>query len=196
MLTVYALMSLGHRDKMSVNTLAFTAIVMLLFSPQSLFDVGFQLSFMAVLAILLLVPLFMQVFSLEFFMSHQFVKWLWGMLAVSLAAQLGTAPLVAYYFGRFPTYFLLTNFIVVPAATLILYLSLAVLLVPSLAYLLLYMVSALNAVLTRIAAIPGASIEGLHPTPLQVVMAYVIIAATFLLVLQVRRPTSPERSLQ
>ena len=193
MLTVYALMSLGHRDKMSVNTLAFTAIVMLLFSPQSLFDVGFQLSFMAVLAILLLVPLFMRVFSLEFFMSHQFVKWLWGMLAVSLAAQLGTAPLVAYYFGRFPTYFLLTNFIVVPAATLILYLSLAVLLIPSLAYLLLYMVSVLNAVLTRIAAIPGASIEGLHPTPLQVVMAYVIIATTFLLVLQVRRPTSPER---
>ena len=52
MLSVYALLSLGHRDKMSVNTLAFTAIVMLMMNPMSLFDVGFQLSFMAVFSIL------------------------------------------------------------------------------------------------------------------------------------------------
>ena len=43
MLSVYALLSLGHRDKMSVNTLAFTAIVMLMVNPMSLFDVGFQI---------------------------------------------------------------------------------------------------------------------------------------------------------
>ena len=43
------------------------------------------------------------------------------MLAISVAALLGTAPVVAYYFGRFSTYFLLTNLIVIPFATVIIY---------------------------------------------------------------------------
>ena len=131
MLTVYALLALGHRKKMSVNTLAFTAIVMLLVSPQALFDVGFQMSFMAVFSILLFVPLFYRPFSAEYLMTHRVVKWVWGMVAISIAAQIGVAPLIAYYFGRFSCYFLLTNFIVIPAATIILYLSLATLLIPS-----------------------------------------------------------------
>ena len=63
MLTVYALLSLGHRDKMSLNTLAFTAILMLVVSPRSLFDIGFQLSFMAVASILLWLPVFRGAFS-------------------------------------------------------------------------------------------------------------------------------------
>ncbi len=181
MLTVYALMSLGHRDKMSVNTLAFTAIVMLMVQPLSLFDIGFQMSFMAVFSILVLMPQFERVFSQAYLMSHPLVRWLWSMLAVSCAAQLGVAPLIAYYFGRFSTYFLLTNLVVVPAATLILYLSLAVLVVPSLAYLLIYIVGLLNAALLYLASIPDVSIDDLHPTVLQVVMVYVIIASLWLL---------------
>lgn len=181
MLTVYALLSLGHRDKMSVNTLAFAALVMLLVSPRSLFDIGFQMSFVAVLSILLWLPVFMGVFSERFLMEHRWVKWCWGMVAVSVAAQIGVTPLIAYYFGRFSSYFLLTNFIVIPAATLILYLSLVVLLIPRLAYLLIYIVTKLNAVLTYITTIPGASIDGLHPTLLQVSMVYVIILAVYLL---------------
>ena len=190
MITVYALLSLGHRDKMSVNTLAFAAIVMLLFNPLSLFDVGFQLSFLAVLAILLFYPLFEGVWSQPFLMDHRVFKWLWTMLSVSCAAQIGVAPLIVYYFGRFSCFFLLTNLLVVPAATLILYLSLVVLLIPSLAYLLIYIVDALNRLLTWIATLPGVSIEGLHPTLLQVSMAYVIIMAVYLLL---RRAASPTR---
>ena len=190
MVTVYALLSLGHRDKLSVNTLAFAAIVMLLFNPLSLFDVGFQLSFMAVLAILLFYPLFENLWSQPFLLDHRVFRWLWTMLAVSCAAQIGVAPLIAYYFGRFSCYFLLANLVVVPAAALILYLSLSVLLIPSLAYLLIYIVDALNQLLSWIAMLPGASIEGLHPTPLQVWMMYVIIGAVYLLLI---RRTSPTR---
>lgn len=181
MLSVYALLSLGHRDRMSVNTLAFTAIVMLVVSPMSLFDVGFQMSYMAVLSILLFVPLLERVFTAEYLMSHRVVRWLWGMVAVSLSAQIGTAPLIAYYFGRFSCYFLLTNFIVIPAAMLILYLSLVVLLVPLLANLLYTIVAVLNSLLAQIAAIPGASIENLNPTKIQTTMIYLIIVAVYLL---------------
>ena len=181
MLSVYALLSLGHRDRMSVNTLAFTAIVTLMISPISLFDVGFQMSYMAVFSILLFVPLMESVFSAEYLMSHRVVRWLWGMVAVSLSAQIGTAPLIAYYFGRFSCYFLPTNFIVIPAAMLILYLSMVVLLMPSLAYILFNIVAALNGLLTKMALIPGASIDDLHPTKIQTTMIYVIIVAVYLL---------------
>lgn len=190
MVSIYAMLSLGHRDKLSVNTLAFAAIVMLLFNPMALFDVGFQLSFMAVLTILLFYPLLESLWSQPFLLDHRLFRWLWTMLSVSCAAQIGVAPLIAYYFGRISCYFLLANLVVVPAAALILYLSLAVLLIPSLAYLLIYIVDTLNQLLVSIAALPGASIEGLHPTPLQVWMMYVIIFAVYLLLI---RRTSPTR---
>ena len=181
MLTVYSLLSLGHRDKMSVNALAFTALFVLIVSPISLFDIGFQMSYLSVFAILLIVPLSERLFPVGYLMTHRVIKWLWGMVAVSCAAQIGVAPLVAYYFGRLPVYFLLTNFIVIPATILILWLSPVVFLFPSLAYLLLYIVSGLNTLLTTIASIPGASIDGLYPTKLQATMTYVVIVACYLL---------------
>ena len=184
MLSIYALLSLGHRDRMSVNTLAFTAIVMLMASPMSLFDIGFQMSYMAVLAILLFVPLMESLFTEEYLMSHRLVRWLWGMVVVSCAAQIGVAPLIAYYFGRFSCYFLLTNFIVIPAAMLILYLSLAVLLMPSFAYILFDIVVVLNSLLAKMALIPGASIDNLYPTKIQTTMIYLIIVAVYLLALK------------
>ena len=153
-----------------------------------MFDIGFQLSFMAVLAILLFYPLFERVWPQSFLLDHRAFRWVWTMLAVSCAAQIGVAPLIAYYFGRFSNYFLLTNLLVVPAATLILYLSLVVLLIPAFAYLLIYVVDSLNRLLLWMATLPGACIEGLHPTPLQISMVYVIIGAVYLLL---TRRTSP-----
>ena len=186
MLTIYGILSIGHRNKMSVNVLAFTALVMLLWNPAWLFDVGFQMSFMAVWAILLFVPVFTGVFSDKYYMEHPWVAKGWGMVAVSMAAQLGVAPLIAYYFAQFSTCFLLTNFLVVPAAFLILCLSVVVLLFPSLAYLLLYIVQGLNAALDAIANLPGASIGNLHPTILQVVLIYVLIASCYLLIERIK----------
>ena len=181
MLTTYAILSLGHRDKMSLNTLAFTAIVMLLVNPLSLFDVGFQMSYAAVGSILLFLPLLEDLVPMHFLLDRPVAKWLMAMTAVSCAAQLATAPLIAYWFGRFSTYFLLTNLVVIPAVTLILYLSVAVLLVPSLLHLLLYIAGLLNQILGKIAVLPGASIET-HPSLLQTLLVYVVILAGYLLI--------------
>ena len=186
MLSVYGLLSIGHRNKMSVNALAFTAIVMLMWNPEWLFDIGFQLSFMAVLAILLFVPVFEDVFSAKYLQEHRLVRYIWGLVAVSVSAQIGVAPLIAFYFGRLSTYFLLTNFVVLPAAYLILGFSLIVLLFPSLAYILLYIVDSLNAILLRITTIPGSSIDGFHPNVLQVVLTYVIIFCVYLLIERIK----------
>ena len=187
MLTAYALLSLGHRDRMSVNTLAFTALLVLLVSPLSLYDISFQMSYLAVFSILLLVPLSERLFPPSYLMEHRIVKWLWGIVSVSCAAQIGVAPLTAYYFGCFSALFLLTNLIVIPGVTLILYLSMVVFVMPSLAYLLLYIVSVLNTLLSTIASIPGASIDDLHPTKLQTTMTYVVIVACYLLAFRFSR---------
>lgn len=177
MLTVYSLFALGGRRQAPLGVLSFTAIVLLLTDSRSLFDIGFQLSFMAMLGILLFTPVFERWVSLPWMESHRPARWLYGLLAVSAAAQLGTAPLVAYYFGRFSTWFLLTNIIAIPAATLILYSALLTLLIPAMGSLLLWLAEALNNCLEQITKLPLASIEGLHPSILQVAMTYVAIAA-------------------
>ena len=104
---------------------------------------------------------------------------------MSVAAQVGVAPLIAYYFGRFSTWFLLTNFIAIPAATLILYLALVALLLPLTGTLLLWVVGWLNRALTFIAvSLPCASIEGLHPSAVQTAMVYVVLVCVYLIVVR------------
>ena len=181
MLTVFALFSLGGRRRASLGVLSFTAILMLLTDSQSLFDVGFQLSFMAMLGILLFNPLIKGWVSLRWMMAHPPVRWIYELLATSFAAQLGTAPLVAYYFGQLPIWFLLTNLIVIPLATFILYGAVFTLVIPALGGALLWLVSLLNTVLEWIAALPLACISGLHPSVLQTVMVYVLIAVAYAL---------------
>lgn len=182
MITVYSLFALGGRRHASLGVLSFTALIMLLADSRSLFDVGFQLSFMSMLGILLFVPLMERFTSVKWMMSHPVARWLFGLMAVSLAAQLCTAPIVAYYFGRFPTWFLLTNLLVVPMATVILFGTLLTLAVPLFAGVLLWLVGCMNTMLTWVASLPLASIEGLHPSLLQVAMIYVVIAVAYVMV--------------
>ena len=186
MLTVYAVVLLLNRDKMSVNTLAFAAILMLLLNPMNLFDIGFQLSFAAVFAILWWMPLFDVIFHRWHSGWGRVLGAVCGIMAVSLAAQLGTAPLVAYYFGRFSCYFMLTNLIVVPCAYLLLLLMVLMLIsmpIPAVQHLLLQVVaalsSAMNTVVSRIASLPYASIEGLHPSVAQVMLLYLLICCFY-----------------
>jgi competence protein ComEC len=128
MLSVCTVFMLFRRRSVSLNTLSFAAILMLVVRPLNLFDIGFQLSFAAVFAIMIWMPLFdsLVTWSSSAWWSRP-LRVLYGLLAVSLAAQLGTAPLVAYYFGRFSCYFMLTNLVAIPLAYLILLLMLLVL---------------------------------------------------------------------
>ncbi len=179
MISIYALFSVGGRHRSPVNILCFTAIVMLLVNPASLFDIGFQLSFSAVLAILLLMPLFESFFPEHYFEGRPLQHYIYNMVGLSVAAQVGVAPLIAFYFGRFSTYFLLTNFIVIPAATMILYGALLVVMIPSLAPVLLDFVGILNKALGWVSQMPCASIDGLHPSVLQICLLYVVFFCVY-----------------
>ena len=186
MISIYALFAVAGRRRSPVNLLCFTAIIMLLVSPSSLYDVGFQLSFTAVLSILLWLPL-IERFLPEFYLErHPFQRIIYNMVGMSLAAQIGAAPIIAYHFGRFSTYFLLTNFLVIPLATIILYGALLVLLLPMLAPALLWVVALLNKALEWLSQVPYASIDGLHPSTIQICLFYI---ATLSIYAMVRRLT-------
>ncbi len=122
MITVFCVAIALRRKAFSYNTVCFAAFVMLIYNPYDFFNVGFQLSFAAVLSICFFLPPILNVFHPQ----NKVVKLLWETLAVSLAVQLGTFSICLYYFGTFPTYFFLTNLIIVPLSTLVMYSSLGV----------------------------------------------------------------------
>jgi competence protein ComEC len=189
MISTYALLSLANHGRMSLNALALAAIIILMVSPDSLWNVGFQLSFAAMTAILMVQPLIERLIAPAYLFDRILLRWAWGLATVSLAAQVGTAPLVAYYFGRLPVYFLLTNFIVIPGATVIIWLVLVALLTIPYTSLfsgaLLTAVDWLNAALAFVAGrLPCPSIDGLKPSTLQTTMVYVVIVALYLIVVR------------
>lgn len=98
------------------NTLAFSALVLLCYNPFWIFDVGFQLSYAAVLSL----GLFSKPIYILFFFKSRILNTIWQLNAVTLAAQVLTLPFSIYYFHQFPNYFLLANIVAVPLSSFIL----------------------------------------------------------------------------
>lgn len=193
MLTVYSLVGLLNRERLPLNALAVAAVAVLVVSPLDFYDVSFQMSFVSVLAIVLL---YLPIYRLvpRRVSAKPVVGWVWGMTAVSLAAQIGVAPLVAFYFGRFSCYFLLANFVAVPAAAAVLYgvvLMAVMWWLPSVQDLLcralVMVVDFMNGGVSFVASLPGASVDGIRLDVVQLVMVYVLAAAVCLLLRYVRK---------
>lgn len=199
MLSIYSVCLVGGREKSSVNTLCLAAICLTVANPLCVWDLGFQLSFLAVLSI---VALYRPINRLlpnggaltDIRAIDGLLKAVWSVMSVSLASQVGTAPLVAYYFGRFSCYFLLTNLIVVPCATIIIYCAIAVLLtsfLPAVNHVLLIVLGWVSSVLStavgHIADLPGASIEGIKVNAMETGCAYALIGIACTLIYHVSK---------
>ncbi len=108
--------SIGRKTNM-YNTLAASAFCMLIYNPFMLWDVGFLLSYAAVISIVL----FMQPVYRWFYFRNKWIDKIWALTSVTISAQVLTIPIVIFYFHQFPNLFLLTNFIAVPLSGIILY---------------------------------------------------------------------------
>ena len=117
MLSLLCVGNMLNRKGVSYNTLAVASFFLLIINPFYLFDVGFQLSFAAVVAILFFQPKLSKLYKPK----TKAVDYIWNLFIVSLAAQLGVFPLVLHYFGTFPTYFFITNLLVLPFIAIIIY---------------------------------------------------------------------------
>jgi len=113
-----------NRNASVYNILAASAFCQLCYNPYWLWDVGFQLSYAAVLSI---VVFYQSIYNL-LFIKNKILDAIWQLAAVSIAAQILTTPISLYYFHQFPVYFLLSNLVVVPVSTVVLVATLALVL--------------------------------------------------------------------
>lgn len=125
--TMFTIFVVGDNLKRKANTynsLAASAMCLLLINPNNLFEVGFQLSYSAVFGIVFLQPKLSKVITVK----NKFLMFFWSLLTVSISAQIATFPLTAFYFNQFPSYFWITNLFVIPAVMILIPLGLALLL--------------------------------------------------------------------
>ena len=110
MFSFFAFAKAINRETNTINTLFLSYFTLLIINPLWLFHIGFQLSYLAVLSILCLLPLFNKVYCPK----NYFARKIWDIFTVTLAAQTGVFPLSIYYFHQFPGLFFMTNLIILP----------------------------------------------------------------------------------
>ncbi len=172
---------LGKARSLKTNTfniIAVTAFVILIFDPFAVINVGFQLSFIAVAGIIYLQPLVCSFYNT----SNKILDWVWKLTAVSIAAQIATAPLSLYYFHQFPIYFILSNLFIFLPSILIMYFGLFFLLlyyIPPIAFLLAwgleFSIKFTNHGLKLIEHIPHANITQIWWGSLEILLFYLFI---------------------
>lgn len=194
MLTLFAFVVLTGRRQVSLNTLAFAAVLQLVANPLALWDVGFQMSFLAVLGIVMLNMRLSNVETPACIGRWRVIGWVWSLVKVSLAAQLAVAPLSMYYFGTFPCYFLLTNLVAIPLATIIVYTSIVmyalgfwVWMQGVVATFVGWMATLMNTSLGFIASLPGACMYGVHINARQVWLMYALLLVAYLMSFYIER---------
>ncbi|MCB0633813.1 MAG: ComEC/Rec2 family competence protein, partial [Lewinella sp.] len=165
--TMFSFIILGealHRKQNIYNSIAASAFVLLCLEPLLLRDVGFQLSYLAVIGIVF----FQGRIYRALYVRHRLGNYLWKLTAVSIAAQLTTLPISLYYFHQFPFYFWLSGWIVVPGAMLILAVGLLLLVLAKvpfiggiLGWLLFHLIEWMNNSIFQIGRLPGGLLEGI-----------------------------------
>jgi competence protein ComEC len=160
------------------NSLAASAFVLLLFNPFNLTDVGFQLSYVAVISIVTFYPLIYERIEIQNWFGNQ----LWSITAVTIAAQIVTTPLSLYYFHQFPNLFLVSNIIMIPLSTVIMYMAMTLIPFSGWGWMMGWLgkvfnslVWLLNKVVLTIEGLPFALTKGIYISWLDVCLFYVLI---------------------
>ncbi|RPH32101.1 MAG: ComEC family competence protein [Bacteroidales bacterium] len=167
-----------HRKSNVYNTMAASAFVLLVINPHNLFDIGFQLSYLAVVSIIFFYPYI----SKLIYAKNWALNKIWSLVAVSIAAQFGTLPICILYFHQFPNYFLLANLIAIPLSTIALYLAVVLIIVSPIHFFAGYVGTAfsfsirlLNQGLEYIEKAPYSVTEGLHISVMQMFILFGVI---------------------
>ena len=177
MFTVPIIAKILNRDNISFNCLLFTAFCMLIYDYSYLFNIGFQLSFLAVAGILLFQERIFNIFPLQ----NKILIWLWSMTSVSIAAQITTLPLTIYYFHNIPVLSLISNLFIIPLSTLLIYSSsifLSLSYFPNNHFIILItnkLSHALTSVIKYFSDISFAVVEHINISIFQVILLYLII---------------------
>jgi competence protein ComEC len=168
------------RPNQLINTLAASAFCLLLYRPLFLWDIGFQLSYAAVLGIVV----FSKPIEKTLYLQNKILRYCWQLCSVTIAAQLLTLPMLLYYFNSFPNLFILTNFIAVPISGIILYLLIVLLITAPFAFIAKplgiiteWLLQQLNSFIQKTASLPFALTEYIQVSLAQTICLYIFILA-------------------
>ncbi len=163
------------------NTLAISAFLLLVYNPFWIWDVGFQLSYSAVLSIIIFVR---PVYNL-LYIKNKILDFFWKLNSVTIAAQILTLPVSVYHFHQFPAHFLLTNLVAVPLSSTILLgeiflciISFVPLVAAFTGQVLSKLIWLMNTYIERIEVLPYSLWDGLQISLAQVVFSFIFIAGT------------------
>ena len=184
--TMFSFVAIGMYLRRSTNifhTLLVSMLLILLVQPSFLFDVGFQLSYVALFFILWLQPLLASLWSPK----NSFFKYFWDILTVSFAAQIGAFPLSIFYFHQFPGLFFVTNLVIIPFLSVIMALGVLVMVLAAFDYVPLFLakllewsIYILNKIINSIASLEQFIIQEI-PFNWQLLLSiYVLIIATII----------------
>ncbi len=169
------------------NSLAGSAFLLLCFNPFWLWDAGFQLSYIAVLSIVM----FMKPVYNWFYIKNKLLDNIWKMAAITISAQVLTTPISLFHFHQFPNYFLITNLFAVPLSSLIVLgevVLCAIACVPYLAKpagaLISWLINIMNRFVEHMGSMPFAVTDQLQLSSVQLVLLYLLIFCTWAWILQ------------
>ena len=172
------------------NSLAVSAFVLLIINPFIITEVGFQLSYAAVVGIVALQPPMYRLFVF----NNWFADKTWAIITVSIGAQLGTFPIAIFYFHQFPDYFIITNLIVIPLSFLIISSGFLLLIfspVHFIAYLiskiLTYLIIALNFSVQFIDSMPFSKLTDISLNIYEVILFYSLIICFSVFLLKLKK---------
>ena len=173
------------RNGVILNSLAASAFLLLCINPENLFNVGFQLSYCAVIGIVVLQR---PIYNL-FYIKNKFFDKIWELTAVTLAAQIATAPFSIYYFHQFPSYFWLSNLFMGPISTAVIIGGMVMLLIFFIPYINIgvafcvkWMIYSMNYVVSCIESLPLSIVKGLYINTLEFIC---LLIALLLLMLTI-----------
>ena len=173
------------------NSISASAFILLIINPYLITEVGFQLSYAAVLSIVFFQPKLVSLLKI----NNRILYYLWALTSVSIAAQIGTFPVTLYYFHIFPVLFFVSNIIVIPAATAILILAVLLLIssplpyIPNaVAFILNNILKFLNSSVSFIEKIPYSTVENIsfHSEDLISAYLFIILLTIFILLKKAR----------
>lgn len=171
-----------HRKGFAINSIAASAFILLCVNPNNLFEIGFQLSYVAVIGIVVLQR---PIYHL-FYLKNKLLDKAWEITAVALAAQAATMPFTLFYYHQFTTYFWLSNlfmtpisFFVVMGGMLLLLVSWVPYLNVGLGYLVWGMLYVMNQLVSWVESLPFSIVNGLYVSQLE----FILLLVAFLLLL-------------
>lgn len=178
MISFFLIGQLIGKKGFAINSIAASAFLILCLRPQNLFEIGFQLSYTAVLGIVI----FQNWINGLLYFKIKILNKIWDITAVALAAQLGTTPLVLFYFNQFPTYFWLSNLFLVPLSFIIITLGMTLLVLSFIPFLsnwlgiaLSGLVYVMNFIITRIESLPYSVFSGIYVSTFEFIMLILIV---------------------